>query len=137
MTIKKHEIGTWVFLDTQKKKLGNGFRIGFLFGHGEHKGESERDMGYIKIEICTVEKYASQILSAVHELEREITLMKEGGIGELSIALGPYPAEFSGHRAVGRLIKNAPDIRCKVFVESWDEVEKLVMDHQVACPWRS
>ncbi len=79
----------------------------------------------------TVEKYASQILSAVHELEREITLMKEGGIGELSIALGPYPAEFSGHRAVGRLIKNAPDIRCKVFVESWDEVEKLVMDHQV------
>ena len=79
----------------------------------------------------TVEKYAKQILSAIHELEREIKLIKDGGIGELSIALGPYPAEFSGHRAIGKLINDSPDIRCKVLVSSWEDVEKMVMDRQV------
>ena len=79
----------------------------------------------------TVEKYARQILSAAEELEREIKIIKEGEIGEFSVAFGPYPAELSGHRAIGKLINKSPDVRCKVFVASWQEVEKLVLDRQV------
>ena len=79
----------------------------------------------------TVEKYAKQILTAASELEREIKIIKDGGLGELSVAFGPIAAELTGHKAIGKLISESPDLRCQVVVRGWQEVEKLVIDHQV------
>lgn len=79
----------------------------------------------------TLDKYSEQILTAVNELEREIKILKECGMGELSLALGPYPAEISGHRAVGKLIAAFPNIWCRVVVSDWKKVEKLVVNHQI------
>jgi len=73
-------------------------------------------------------KYAQQILTSTHELERKIKIVKGLGIGELSVALGSYPAELSGHRALGRLISLFPELRCKVTVSTWFEVERLVLN---------
>lgn len=79
----------------------------------------------------TLDKYSEQILTSVNELEREIKIIKECGLGELSIALGPYPAEISGHRAIGKLVSASPNLRCKVVVSGWQQVENLVVNHQI------
>ena len=79
----------------------------------------------------TLDKHSEQVLIAINELEREIKIIKEGGLGELSVAVGPYPAELSGHKAVGKLISVSPDIRCNVIVSGWKEVEKLVLNREV------
>lgn len=79
----------------------------------------------------TLDKHADKILTAVSEFEREINLIKEGGLGEFAAALGPYPAELSGYRAVGKLISASPNIKCKVVVTGWQEVEMLVVNRQV------
>jgi len=73
-----------------------------------------------------LQKYSQQIVTSTSEFEREIRIIQGLGIGELSVALGPYPAELTGHRAVGRLISEYPELRCKVMVSDWLEVERLV-----------
>jgi DNA-binding transcriptional LysR family regulator len=75
-------------------------------------------------------KHSELILEATHELERDIILFKELGAGELSVAFAPYPAELSGHRAIGKLISEHPKIRCKVTSSDWYEVEKLVVERK-------
>lgn len=82
---------------------------------------------YVKI----LNKYTLQIMTATHDLEREIKIAQGLGVGKLSVALGSYPAELSGHRALGRLISLFPELRCKVTVSSWYEVERLVLNHTV------
>lgn len=74
-----------------------------------------------------LKKYVDQFVATTSELEREIRIAKGLGIGILSVALGPFPAEISAHRAVGRLISEYPDLRCKVTVSDWMEVERLVV----------
>ncbi|MBT8354186.1 MAG: LysR family transcriptional regulator [Desulfofustis sp.] len=72
-------------------------------------------------------KHSKQILVSTKELEREIKILKGVGIGDLSLAMGPYPAELSGNRAVGRILANHPNLRCRVSVTDWFEVEKMVL----------
>jgi DNA-binding transcriptional LysR family regulator len=76
-------------------------------------------------------KYSTQILISAKELEREIGILKGLGIGDLSVAMGPYPAELSGNRAVGRIIANHPNLRCRVCMTDWLEVEKMVLGRSV------
>ena len=79
----------------------------------------------------TLLKYSDQILISTRELKREIDIIKGLGVGELSVAMGPYPAELSGHKAVGRILSKSPDLRCKMVVSDWREVEKMVMARSV------
>lgn len=72
-------------------------------------------------------KHGEKILVAVSEFEREIRILKGLGSGELSVALGPYPAELSGHRAFARLIAEHPDLRGEITVSDWHKVEELVV----------
>ena len=76
-------------------------------------------------------KHSTQILVSVKELEREINILKGLGIGDLSVAMGPYPAELSGHRAVGRILAKHPKIRCRIYMTEWLEVEKMVLGKSV------
>lgn len=79
----------------------------------------------------TLFKYSKQILISTRELEREIGIIKGLGEGELSVAMGPYPAELSGHKAAGRILSKSPDLKCKMIVADWREVEKMVMARSV------
>lgn len=71
-----------------------------------------------------------QILLEVVDLRREIELMKEGGLGEFSLAMGPYPAEISAHRAIGRMMNDSPALECRLNVCDWREVSRRVLDRQ-------
>ncbi len=75
--------------------------------------------------------YGGKVIDAISELEREIRLRKGLDIGELSLALGPYPSEISCHTALAHLIEHYPDIRCSITVADWQSVEKLVENHDV------
>ncbi len=79
----------------------------------------------------TLFKYSQQILTSTKELKREIDIINGLGVGELSVALGPYPAELSGHRAVGRILAKSPKLRCKVVVTGWREIEEILMARSV------
>ena len=79
----------------------------------------------------TLFKYSKQILISTRELEREIDIIKGLGEGELSVAMGPYPAELSGHKAAGRILSKSPDLRCKMVVAGWREVEKMLMARSI------
>lgn len=76
-------------------------------------------------------KYSEQILISTRELEREIDIIKGLGGGELSVAMGPYPAEISGHKAAGCILSKSPDLKCKMIVADWRKVEKMVMARSV------
>ena len=59
------------------------------------------------------------ILSQGVELARDLQLMGGLDVGELTVSASVYPAELSAHRAVGRLIRAHPNIRCRVKVCDW------------------
>jgi len=63
------------------------------------------------------QRYSSEILTATTELEREIYNTKGLGIGDFKVAFAPFPAELSGNCALGKLISNYPNIRCRVGLQ--------------------
>ena len=62
------------------------------------------------------------LLAGFSELIREITLAKGLEIGELTIAMGPFPAEISGQKAVGRLSKRYPGLNIQLSTTDWMRV---------------
>ena len=76
-------------------------------------------------------KHISHMMGSILEFEREISIFKQLGVGELSVAVASFPSELSGNRALGRLIAEHPQIRCKVVSSDWYEVEKLVVERIV------
>ena len=57
---------------------------------------------------------ATALLDDAAELEREIALLQGLEAGSISVALGAYAAELSGQRAVGELVRQHPNLRCRV-----------------------
>lgn len=70
---------------------------------------------------------AAAIVSNAEELERDFKLLKGLSVGSLSIALGVYPAELSGNKAIGLMAKAYPDITYKVSVGNWEQTLDLVL----------
>jgi DNA-binding transcriptional LysR family regulator len=95
--------------------------LGVQLFHRHPSGVTETVYGQI------LQKYGGQIIAATAEFEREIRITQGLGTGELCVALGPYPAELTGHRAVGRLVSEYPELHCKIVVSDWYEVEKMVV----------
>jgi DNA-binding transcriptional LysR family regulator len=62
------------------------------------------------------------LLSGYSELLREITLMKGLDIGELTLAAGPFPAEISAQKAVGRLTARHPGLLLQLTTTDWTRV---------------
>lgn len=77
-----------------------------------------------------LKKNIALILKATSELEREIAIHRDLLVGELNIAMAPFPAEISGYKALGSLISEHPKIRCKVTSSNWDDVERQVMERK-------
>lgn len=62
------------------------------------------------------------LLSGHSELLREITLMKGLDTGELTVAAGPFPAEISVQKAVGRLADLHPGLLLQLTTTDWTRV---------------
>jgi DNA-binding transcriptional LysR family regulator len=69
---------------------------------------------------------AQAIVIDTEELEREIQLMRGMEIGDFSVAMGVYPAEVSGNRALGSMLNDYPNLRYRSFVGNWELVNEHV-----------
>lgn len=71
-----------------------------------------------------------RILTESEELLRQFRLVRGLEVGQLSVAAGLYPAELSAHRAVGHLIRNYPNIQCRVTLCDWRRATADVLGRQ-------
>jgi DNA-binding transcriptional LysR family regulator len=68
------------------------------------------------------------LLDGHGELLREITLMKGLDIGELTIAAGPFPAEISAQKTLGRLAAMHPGLLLQLTTTDWIRVVDDILD---------
>jgi len=62
------------------------------------------------------------LLRGYSELLRELTLTKGLDIGELTVAIAPFPAEISGHKAMGMLAARYPGLQLELSTTDWTRV---------------
>lgn len=60
-----------------------------------------------------------ELLASAEEMVREVDVLRGLGAGSLVVSCGTFPAEISGHRAVGRLVAAHPGLTCSVRVNEW------------------
>ena len=65
---------------------------------------------------------ARGIATDLRDLESDIDQMKNLEIGNLYVAMAPYPSALSGQAAVGRLLASHPSIRCRIRVTRYEQV---------------
>ena len=59
-------------------------------------------------------RHGSAALTSFAEIDREIRLLKEMEIGELTVATGLYPGAISGRKAVAILSHRRPNLKIGV-----------------------
>lgn len=74
---------------------------------------------------------ASNIIADGVELQREIALMQGLEVGGFAVALGVYPAEVSGNRALGKMLSRHPKLNYRAFVGNWELVTEHVLSRTV------
>lgn len=74
---------------------------------------------------------ARAIVDDTAELQREVDLMRGLEVGSFAIALGIYPAEVSGNRALGEMLRNYPSLRYRAYVGNWETVNEQVLSRTV------
>lgn len=70
---------------------------------------------------------ARSIVANTQEMQREIGLMLGLATGRLAVALGMFPAEVSGNRALGRMISRYPGLTYRAQVGNWALVSQQVL----------
>ena len=76
-------------------------------------------------------RHGGRAIAEFDELTRELALARGLEIGELRIAAGPYPADISGERAVGLLLKTHPKIFVEMQSANWERAVRDVLDGAV------
>jgi DNA-binding transcriptional LysR family regulator len=72
-------------------------------------------------------RHGEKAMADFEELIREIMLARGLEIGELRLVAGPYPADISGDRAVGLLLKKHPKLFVEIRSANWDAAVGEVM----------
>ena len=72
-------------------------------------------------------KHSRPVLDSFAELRREIGLTKGLEIGDLSVSMGSYPAEISGHEAVALLSERHPNLLMDMRVVDWAHAKDNVL----------
>lgn len=73
---------------------------------------------------------AQSIIADTQELERDIGLMRGLETGHLAVALGMFPAEVSGNRALGKMISEYPGLSYRVQVGNWAMVSEQILSRE-------
>jgi DNA-binding transcriptional LysR family regulator len=73
---------------------------------------------------------ARKILLSQSDLEHDILLLKEPGVGSLHLAIGPFPIHISGMLAIGRLISRYPALQAKLSIRQYKQVMGMVLERQ-------
>ena len=73
---------------------------------------------------------AKSIVADTQELQREIGLMRGLATGHLAVALGMFPAEVSGNRALGMMISEYPGLTYRAQVGNWAMVSQQILSRE-------
>ncbi|MCP4621767.1 MAG: LysR family transcriptional regulator [Bradyrhizobium sp.] len=73
-------------------------------------------------------RHGSTALANFAEIDREIRLLKQMEIGELTVAMGPYPGAISGRRAGAVLSRQRPNLKIGLRTMNWPEALGAVED---------
>lgn len=76
-------------------------------------------------------RHSSRILSAVADVQQEISSLKGLQSGGLCVAMGAYPAAISGQKAVALLASRHPSLSIEVRVTDWVEAVEAVLAEKV------
>ena len=76
-------------------------------------------------------RHGERARSNFDELIREISLVKGLEVGELRISVGPYPADISGAKAVGRLLQKNPKLFIEIRGVNWADAVEEVVDGEI------
>jgi DNA-binding transcriptional LysR family regulator len=71
-------------------------------------------------------RHGSAALASFAEIDREIRLLKQMEIGELTVAMGPYPGAISGRRAAAVLSRQRPNLKIELRTMNWLEALSAV-----------
>ena len=71
------------------------------------------------------------VIKGFADLLREIDLAKGLEIGEFSVSAGPYPAEISGQRAIGRLSAQHPRLFVELKLFNWTKIVNQVLNGRI------
>jgi DNA-binding transcriptional LysR family regulator len=74
---------------------------------------------------------AAAIVADAQELEREVHLMRGLEVGSFSVALGMYPAEVSGNRALASMVSKFPNLQFRALSGDWQAVNEYVSSRAV------
>ncbi|MFT6310556.1 MAG: DNA-binding transcriptional LysR family regulator [Porticoccus sp.] len=74
---------------------------------------------------------AAAIVAGAEELEREMHLMRGLETGRFSVALGMYPAEVSGNRALASMVSKFPNLQYQALTGDWQAVNEYVSSRAV------
>lgn len=72
-------------------------------------------------------KHSRPVLDGFAELRREIGLTKGLETGELSVSMGSYPADISGHEAVALLSERHPKLMLDTRMTDWSLAQDNVL----------
>ena len=72
-----------------------------------------------------------RLLAAFDDLQREVALARDEGIGELSVAVGHYPAELTMAAAVGHQLAARPQLNFTLRTHEWPAIADTLMRREV------
>ena len=70
---------------------------------------------------------AGHLLTEFEDFERESELLRDLESRVLRLSLGYFPAVLSGHRALGELLAEVPQLRCRVRTDRWDRMVEVLL----------
>jgi len=74
---------------------------------------------------------ASTIVGEAEEIQWEMNQLQSLDAGHLSVSFGVYPAELSGCRAIGELIRLHPNLHCQIKVHEWRFIIRQVVEKSI------
>lgn len=72
-----------------------------------------------------------RLLAELSDLEQDVARARDGGLGELSVAVGHYPAELSVAEAVGRLLESRPRLNFSLRTYEWVAIANSLTRREV------
>ncbi len=72
-----------------------------------------------------------RLLADLTDLQQAVARAREGGLGELSVAVGHYPAELSVAEAVGQLLQSRPRLNFSLRTYEWVAIASSLTRREV------
>lgn len=76
-------------------------------------------------------RLGDRVLGGFAEMRREIALQRGLEVGDLAVAMGPYPAAISGYMAAARLSQHHPGLAIDLRPADWSDALEATLDGSI------